>query len=65
MLKRTFITKSQETAGAFKADKDRVALLFYSNASGDKMLKALLINKSLRQRALKCKQLPVTTTSEH
>lgn len=62
MPKRTFISKSQKTAGGFKAAKDRVTLLLCSNTSGDKMLKPLLINKSLMPRALRgkdFKQLPV------
>ncbi|GFX82492.1 tigger transposable element-derived protein 1 [Trichonephila clavipes] len=59
---RTYITKDEKTASGHKASKDRVTLLLCSNASGDQMLKPLLINKSLRPRALKdkdLKQLPV------
>ncbi|GFS90844.1 tigger transposable element-derived protein 1 [Trichonephila clavipes] len=59
---RTYIAKDEKTAGGHKASKDRVTLLLCSNASGDRMLKPLLINKSLRPRALKgkdLKQLPV------
>ncbi|GFY34280.1 tigger transposable element-derived protein 1 [Trichonephila clavipes] len=59
---RTYIAKDEKTASGHKASKDRVTLLLYSNASGDRMLKPLLINKSLRPRALKgkdLKQLPV------
>ncbi|GFY31831.1 tigger transposable element-derived protein 1 [Trichonephila clavipes] len=59
---RTYITKDEKTASRHKASKDRVTLLLCSNASGDRMLKPLLINKSLRPRALKgkdLKQLPV------
>ncbi|GFX34016.1 uncharacterized protein TNCV_912171 [Trichonephila clavipes] len=51
-----------KTASGHKASKDRVTLLLCSNASGDRMLKPLLINKSLRPRTLKgkdLKQLPV------
>ncbi|GFY09330.1 tigger transposable element-derived protein 1 [Trichonephila clavipes] len=54
---RTYITKDENTASAHKASKDRVTLLLCSNALGDRMLKPLLINKSLRQRALKGKDL--------
>ncbi|GFX30301.1 tigger transposable element-derived protein 1 [Trichonephila clavipes] len=57
-----YIAKDEKTASGHKASKDRVTLLLYSNASGDRMLKPLLINKSLRPRALKgkdLKQLPV------
>ncbi|GFW47559.1 tigger transposable element-derived protein 1 [Trichonephila clavipes] len=59
---RTYIAKDEKTASRHKASKDRVTLLLCSNASGDRMLKPLLINKSLRPRALKgkdLKQLPV------
>ncbi|GFS82468.1 tigger transposable element-derived protein 1 [Trichonephila clavipes] len=54
---RTYITKDENTASGHKASKDRVTLLLCSNASGDRMLKPLLINKSLRPRALKGKDL--------
>ncbi|GFS50621.1 tigger transposable element-derived protein 1 [Trichonephila clavipes] len=59
---RTYIAKDEKTASGFKASKDRVTLLLCSNASGDRMSKSLLINKSRRPRALKgknLKQLPV------
>ncbi|GFW63444.1 tigger transposable element-derived protein 1 [Trichonephila clavipes] len=59
---RTYIAKDEKTASGHKASKDRVTLLLCSNASGDRMLKPLLISKSLRPRALKgkdLKQLPV------
>ncbi|GFX39298.1 tigger transposable element-derived protein 1 [Trichonephila clavipes] len=59
---RTYIAKDEKTASGHKASNDRVTLLLCSNASGDRMLKPLLINKSLRPRALKgkdLKQLPV------
>ncbi|GFW99081.1 tigger transposable element-derived protein 1 [Trichonephila clavipes] len=59
---RTYIAKDEKTASGHKASKDRVTLLLCSNASGDRMLKPFLINKSLRPRALKgkdLKQLPV------
>ncbi|GFV55050.1 tigger transposable element-derived protein 1 [Trichonephila clavipes] len=62
MPSRTYIAKDEKTASGHKASKDRVTLLLCSNASGDRMLKPLLINKSLRPRALKgkdLKQLPV------
>ncbi|GFS57038.1 tigger transposable element-derived protein 1 [Trichonephila clavipes] len=59
---RTYIAKDEKTASGHKAGKDRVTLLLCSNASGDRISKPLLINKSLRPRALKgkdLKQLPV------
>ncbi|GFW21617.1 tigger transposable element-derived protein 1 [Trichonephila clavipes] len=59
---RTYIANDEKTASGHKASKDRVTLLLCSNASGDRMLKPLLINKSLRPLALKgkdLKQLPV------
>ncbi|GFU78965.1 tigger transposable element-derived protein 1 [Trichonephila clavipes] len=54
---RTSIAKDEKTASGHKASKDRVTLLLCINASGDRMLKPLLINKSLRPRALKGKDL--------
>ncbi|GFW94015.1 tigger transposable element-derived protein 1 [Trichonephila clavipes] len=59
---RTYIAKDEKTASGDKASKDRVTLLLCSKASGDWMLKPLLINKSLRPCALKgkdLKQMPV------
>ncbi|GFW79865.1 uncharacterized protein TNCV_3898661 [Trichonephila clavipes] len=50
---RTYIAKDEKTASGHKASKDRVTLLLCSNASGDRMLKPLLINKYLRPHALK------------
>ncbi|GFS49758.1 tigger transposable element-derived protein 1 [Trichonephila clavipes] len=54
---RTYIAKDEKTASGHKESKDRVTLLLCSNASGDRMLKPLLINKSLRPLALKGKDL--------
>ncbi|GFV64778.1 tigger transposable element-derived protein 1 [Trichonephila clavipes] len=59
---RTYIAKDEKTASEHKTSKDRVTLLLCSNASGDRMLKPLLINKSLIPRALKV-FLPPNTTS--
>lgn len=62
MPSRTYIAKSEKKASGFKASKDRVTLLFCCNASGDKVLKPLLVNRFYRPRALKgkdLKQLPV------
>ncbi|UYV82210.1 hypothetical protein LAZ67_21001340 [Cordylochernes scorpioides] len=47
----------KKNASGFKAAKDRVTLLLCSNASGDRMLKPLLVNRSLKPRALKGKDL--------
>lgn len=52
MPSRTYVAKSQKTAGGFKVSKDRVAL-FCSNASGERMLKPLLVNRALRPRSMK------------
>nr|XP_022902385.1 tigger transposable element-derived protein 1-like [Onthophagus taurus] len=57
MPERTYIAKSEKLAGGFKAAKVRVTLLLCSNASGDKMLKLLLINKFLMPRALRSKNI--------
>ncbi|GFU56408.1 tigger transposable element-derived protein 1 [Trichonephila clavipes] len=51
------LPKDEKIASGHKASKDRVTLLLCSNASGDRMLKPLLKNKSLRPRALKGKDL--------
>lgn len=53
MPNRTYVAKAQKSAGGFKAAKDRVTLLFCSNASGDRMLKPLLVNRSLKPRSMK------------
>ena len=52
MPKRTFIAKSQNTAGGYKAAKDRMTLLLCSNATSDKISRPLLINKFLMPAAL-------------
>lgn len=62
MPKRTYLSKTTKSASGFKAAKDRVTLLFCSNASGDRMLKPLFINKSQMPRAMKgenMEKLPV------
>ena len=62
MPTRTYIAKTQKTCGGFKVSKDRLTLLLCSNASGDRVLKPLLINRALIPRAMKgknLKQLPV------
>lgn len=57
MPNRTYIAKTEKKACGFKASKDRITLLFCSNASGDRMLKPLLVNRFYRPRALKGKNL--------
>ncbi|UYV69890.1 SPOPL [Cordylochernes scorpioides] len=57
MPTRTYIAKSEKNASGFKAAKDLVTLLLCSNASGDRMLKPLLVNRSLKPLALKGKYL--------
>lgn len=62
MPSRTYIAKAEKVASGFKAAKERITLLFCSNASGDHLLKPLLINRSQRPRAMKgmdFKHLPV------
>ena len=62
MPQRTYLAKSQKVASGHKVAKDRVTLLFCSNASGDRIMKPLVINKSLAPRAfkgIKVNRLPV------
>jgi len=62
MPSRTYIAKSEQTASGFKVSKDRVTILLCSNASGDRILKPLVINRAIRPRAMKgkdIKKLPV------
>lgn len=68
MPSRTYISKQERCASGFKAAKDRVTLLFCSNASGDHMLKPLLINRAMCPRSLKGRdfsQLPVHWMANH
>ena len=37
----------------FKVEKDRFTFLFCSNASGDRMLKALFVNRALKAGSMK------------
>lgn len=53
MPSRTYISQAEKCASGFKAAKDRVSLLFCSNASGDCLMKPLFINRSLRPRSMK------------
>ncbi|XP_067138393.1 tigger transposable element-derived protein 1-like [Centruroides vittatus] len=45
MPKRTFISKEEDTALGFKASKDCLTLLMCSNASGDHIVKPMLVYK--------------------
>lgn len=53
MPNRTFLSKEEKTAQGFKVAKDRLTLLLCTNASGDCMIKPLLVYKSMNPRALK------------
>ena len=55
--KRTYLSKTQKSLGGFKTAKDHVSFLLCSNGSGDSTIKPLLINKALRPRELKGKNL--------
>lgn len=62
MPSRTYIAKAEKRSSGFKACKARITVLLCSNASGDRILKPLFVNQSLRPRVLKrknLKQLPV------
>lgn len=51
MPNTTYITKGSATG--FKTAKQRVTLMFCSNASGDKLMKPLMIHNTLHPRALR------------
>ncbi|GBP80084.1 Tigger transposable element-derived protein 1 [Eumeta japonica] len=53
MPNKTFISKSEKSAPGFNAAKDRVTLLLCSNASGDCVIKPLMLYRSFNPRALK------------
>uniref|UniRef100_A0A1A9UGF0 HTH CENPB-type domain-containing protein n=1 Tax=Glossina austeni TaxID=7395 RepID=A0A1A9UGF0_GLOAU len=53
MPNKTFISKSEKSASAFKAAKDRVTLVLSSNASGACVIKPLMLYISFNPRALK------------
>uniref|UniRef100_A0A2A4JVK0 HTH CENPB-type domain-containing protein n=1 Tax=Heliothis virescens TaxID=7102 RepID=A0A2A4JVK0_HELVI len=52
MPNKIFISKSEKSAPGFKAAKDRVTLLLCSNASGDCVIKPLMLYRCLNPRAL-------------
>lgn len=53
MPSRTYVAKEMKSVPGHKAAKDRVSLLLCSNASGNCLMKPLLINRSLNPRAMK------------
>uniref|UniRef100_UPI00358E3E0E tigger transposable element-derived protein 1-like n=1 Tax=Myxine glutinosa TaxID=7769 RepID=UPI00358E3E0E len=62
MPSRKFLSKEERTAPHSKAAKDRLTLLLCANASGDFMVKPLLLYRALNPRVLKGKNkldLPV------
>lgn len=54
---RNYIAKSAKQASGFWASKECITLLLCSNASGDRMLKPLVVNRFLMPRALKGKDI--------
>lgn len=62
MPERTYLAKAHKSASGHKAAKNRITVLFCSNASGDHIMKPLVINKSKTPRSFKgidLKNLPV------
>lgn len=53
MPSRTYVSTEERTAPGFKAAKDRVTLLLCGNASGDFMVKPMMLHRSNNPRALK------------
>lgn len=53
MPERTYVSKFYKSTSGHKAAKDRITILFCSNASGDYIMKPLVINKSKMPRAFK------------
>lgn len=53
MPERTYLAKSHKSASGHKLAKSRITILFASNASGDHIMKPLVINKSKTPRAFK------------
>ncbi|GBP09937.1 Tigger transposable element-derived protein 1 [Eumeta japonica] len=53
MPNKTFISKSEKSAPGFKAAKDRVTLLLCFNASGDCVIKPLMLYRSFNPRGFK------------
>ncbi|UYV77714.1 TIGD1 [Cordylochernes scorpioides] len=53
MPERTYVSKFYKSASGHRAAKDHITILFCSNASGDYIMKPLVINKSKMPRAFK------------
>ncbi|UYV79879.1 hypothetical protein LAZ67_18000960 [Cordylochernes scorpioides] len=53
MPEKTYVSKFYISASGHKAAKDRITIRFCSNASGDYIMKPLVINKSKMPRAFK------------
>ncbi|UYV61472.1 TIGD1 [Cordylochernes scorpioides] len=53
MPERTYVSKFYKSASGHKAAKDRITILFCNNASGDYIMKPLVVNKSKMPRAFK------------
>ncbi|XP_023231118.1 tigger transposable element-derived protein 1-like isoform X1 [Centruroides sculpturatus] len=50
---RTYISKNEKSASGFRVSEDNITLLLCSNASGDNVIKPMLINRSLNPQAMK------------
>nr|XP_012148419.1 PREDICTED: uncharacterized protein LOC105663526 [Megachile rotundata] len=62
MPERTYLAKAHKSASGHKAAKSRITVLFCCNASGDHVMKPLVINKSKTPRSfkgIKINNLPV------
>ncbi|XP_017789938.1 PREDICTED: tigger transposable element-derived protein 1-like [Habropoda laboriosa] len=53
MPERTYLAKAHKSASGHKAAKSRITVLFCCNASGDHIMKPLVINKSKTPRSFK------------
>ncbi|GBP42686.1 Tigger transposable element-derived protein 1 [Eumeta japonica] len=64
MPNKTFISKSEKSAPGFKAAKDRVTLLLCSNASGDCVIKPLMLYRSFNPRVFNHSKIKTRTTCQ-